>query len=202
MITFIQGKLVKSTPSTAVVNVGGIGYKILIPTSVFTQLPQMGKEVFLYTSYVVRELSHTLYGFLDEKERELFEAVTNVSGIGPKIGLSLIGHLPIDRLRLAISGNDVVEISKVPGIGKKTAQRLIIEMRDKLGAQQLISLPQHLSAAVTGNSDIGVVADAMSALINLGYSQSVAQKAVAKSMDTLSEKADLAMLITDALKNV
>lgn len=201
MFVHIRGQLILASPSHAIVDVGGIGYKICISASAFGKLPQMGNEVFLHLSFVVRELSHTLYGFLSLQERDTFELLLGVTGIGPKIALSLIGHLSPHDLQKAVSNSDIFGICKVPGIGKKTAERLIIELRDKL-ASTLPRDPSDLATAHLSDPNAQKVRDAMSALINLGYNQVTAQKAIKKTLSDLPEEADLASLITGALKNV
>jgi Holliday junction DNA helicase RuvA len=202
MIHFIRGILVQSTPGIAVVEAGGIGYKVLIPASTYPRLPQVGEEILLHTSLVVREISQTLYGFSHPDERDLFEELTTVSGVGPKIALSLIGHLSVADMHSAIGAQDITMISKVPGIGKKTAQRLIIELRDRLQKSSKAPLPSDFAIQMDTDPRGQKVADAMSALINLGYNQSAAQKALKKSLANLPETIDLPELITDALKNV
>ncbi|MFQ5729075.1 MAG: Holliday junction branch migration protein RuvA [Waddliaceae bacterium] len=202
MISFVKGKLVHATPTYAIVETGGIGYKIYIPASVYPSLPKNGSEVLLYTSLVIREISQTLYGFLSEDERGFFEEITTVSGIGPKLALSLIGHLPMDEMHLAIGNNDIPAISRVPGIGKKTAQRLIIEMRDRVAKSNKHCLPSDFAIEVQSDPRAQNITDAMNALINLGYNQVTAQKAIKKSLVNFPEPMELSTLITDALKNV
>lgn len=201
MIAYIKGLLVQSSPLSVVIETGGIGYKIFIPASVFSTLPQLHEQAVLHTSFVVRELSQTLYGFLTVQDRDLFEALMGVTGIGPKLALSVIGHLPGHDLHQAIANHDITTISKVPGIGKKTAERLIIEMRDKISAL----LPNDASEfALHTQSDPRAqkVSDAMGALINLGYNQMTAQKAIKKTLKDFPESIDLSELITAALKNL
>lgn len=201
MYAFIKGTLFEAIPGVAVVEAGGIGYRICIPGNVFNNLPQFGSQVFLHTSVVIREISQTIYGFLSPTERDIFETLMGVSGIGPKIALSVIGHLSVHDLQRAISQGDIAAISKVPGIGKKTAERLIIELRDKLTS----IFPRDISELATvqlSDPNARKVQDAMSALINLGYNQQTAQKAIKKSLKDTSEESDLATLITTALKNI
>jgi Holliday junction DNA helicase RuvA len=200
MFAYIKGELVFSSPTSVIVEANGIGYRILIPTSNFSQLPQLGEIVFLHVSFVVRELSHTLYGFLSTLDRDLFEMLQNVSGIGPKLALSVIAHISLQELRKAIGNHDLVIICKIPGIGKKTAERLIIELRDKLPAAFPHDPSEHFISLSDPKSQ--KIADAMNALINLGYNQITAQKAIKKTLQDHPDNIDLALLITHSLKNV
>lgn len=197
MYAYIKGKLTHSHPSYAVVEANGVGYQIMIPASTFSELPALNKEVLLYTSLVIREHLQALYGFMRREEKELFERVTTVSGIGPKIGLALIGHLPLSDLYLAINNNDYAAISRVPGIGKKTAQRLVIEMRDKFAGLE----PEGFAIKIERDPKMQKLSDAMQALVNLGYNQSSAQKAVKKVVEE-NEGIELSDLITCALREV
>jgi Holliday junction DNA helicase RuvA len=200
VIAFIKGKLVQSGPMSVVLEAGGLGYKVFIPPSVFTKLPPLQEEVILHTSFVVRELSHTLYGFLTLEDRSLFEALMDVTGVGPKTALNLIGNLTPYELSIAITNHDIATISKVPGIGKKTAERLIMEMRDKISSL----LPHDPSDYAVKSSDphLQKISDAMSTLINLGYNQMTAEKAIKKTLKDISEPINLSDLITVALKNM
>lgn len=199
MYAYLKGKLIEANSSTAIVEIMGIGYSLSIPCRLLGDLPPIGETVQFFTSFVVRELSQTLYGFLSPHERDLFEALIDVTGIGPKLGLSLIGHLTIDQLYSAISNNDFPSLCKVPGVGKKTAERLVVELKDKLA--KLIPLQAHLSQSLHATQSQRVQ-DAMLALINLGYNQNNAQKALKETLKNLSEEADLALLITTALKHI
>jgi len=171
MMEYIQGQLAESTPLKTVVDVGGVGYRIHIPLSNYSRLPSVGERVRLFISTVIREDSHKLFGFLSAAERDLFETLTEVSGIGPKTALALLGHLEASELQLAISRSDLSSICKVPGIGKKTAERLIVEMRDRF--QKNTILPSSLPHAESSFAQ-----DALRALINLGYQPIQAQKAI------------------------
>lgn len=199
MYAFIQGRLAAITMQSCIILAGGIGYKIFIAPTTSGKLPDIGKEALLHTSFIVRELSQTLYGFHAEQERDTFELLLGITGIGPKLALSIVGHLPPQDLQCAVLGNDIRILSKIPGIGKKTAERLIIEMRDKL--QDILPLPSAAHFAIDTKTPQSVL-DAISALTNLGYTYSAAQKAVQKSVETLPEDVDLAKLITQALKHV
>lgn len=199
MYDFIKGELIAIKSNGAIVSTCGLGYKIFIPVDVLSKLPALGSTVCLFTSFVVRELSHTLYGFLTDKERDFFELLMEVSGIGPKLALSIIGHMPLAKLQKAIFNREILVLCKVPGIGKKTAERLSMELRDKLGDVAQCSEAVPISAR---NPKADQIKDAMSALINLGYNQMTAQKAVKKTVEDLDESAELAEMIMHALKHV
>ncbi|HEV8051793.1 MAG TPA: Holliday junction branch migration protein RuvA [Parachlamydiaceae bacterium] len=199
MFAYLKGILTLSTPISVVMEVNGIGYKLFIPASACSQLPQIGSALTLHTAFVVRELSQTLYGFFSMQERDFFEALLGVTGIGPKIALALIGHMSLNELQRAISNSDTVTLCRIPGIGKKGAERLIIEMRDKVDAS---SLHDGLSAHYVADPHTQTVNDAVSALINLGYNQNIAQKAIKKSLKDIPEAIDVGALISLALKNI
>lgn len=186
MFDYIKGQLVFKDPSKATIDVNGIGYTISISLNTYSHLPETEKEVTLFTSFIVREDAQILYGFLTREERAFFEKVITVSGIGPKIGLALIGHVDTTTLQEAIHANNDALICKVPGIGKKTAQRLIIELKDKLPAVSTTTTGSHL------------LSDAVQALINLGYHPIHAQKAVQLVMK--KDIQDLSKIITEALQ--
>lgn len=198
MYAYLKGTLASATAAQVVVDIHGIGYIVFIPYRVIEKLPPIGGPIQLFTSFVVREFSHALYGFLNESERDVFEILTNITGIGPKLALSLIGHLTLQALQEAVVIQDLPTLCKVPGVGKKTAERLVVELKDKLSHLLHIDLedakpldPKHRT-----------LQDAILALINLGYTQSSAHKAVKQSLADLPDDPDLACLITLALKNI
>lgn len=199
MFAYLKGILETAHPTYVVVDVQGIGYSLLIPCRLLGELPTLGQPIKLYTSFVVREASHTLYGFLDSQERDMFEVLMNITGIGPKLALSLIGHLTFYELQTAVASQDLPTLCRVPGVGKKTAERLIVELKDKL-PHLLLSSPT--DKAMTLPSYQAQVQDAMFALMNLGYNQNTAQKAIKQSLKETPEIDDLALLITTALKNI
>ncbi|MEM1283473.1 MAG: Holliday junction branch migration protein RuvA [Chlamydiota bacterium] len=201
MFTHIKGILTSCSPLFAIIETGGIGYKIFIPASVYSQLPKVGEKVHLHTSFVVRELSQTLYGFTSDEERDIFEVLLGVSGVGPKTALSIIGHLSTHNLYEAIANNDIPKICKVPGIGKKSAERLMIEIRDKLPSL-FPAKPSQFAVDLKNDPHSQLINDAMSALINLGYNQNTSEKAIKKTMKDQPDTIELAQLITLALKNV
>lgn len=193
MLAYLKGILIEHTASKAIIDVNGVGYEVQIPLSTSSKLPENGKETILFTTLVVREDAHTLYGFIDKSEKESFHLLLNVNGIGPKTALNLIGHFSSEQLSHAITSNDIALLSKIPGIGKKTAERLIVELKDKLpttpGAYQVKLASPALN-------------DALSALLNLGFTSSQAQKALKKTVADHGEKLELAEIITLTLKHI
>jgi len=193
MFEYIQGKLTSIEPSKAIIDCNGVGYSILIPLSAYSDLtPAIGKNVLIYIDFVVREDSQTLFGFTDTRTRQLFQRIRDVSGIGPKTALSIIGHMNLDALEWAIAKQDVATLSKIPGIGKKTAQRLILDLQGKIVANDKL-LPSTSATTISH--------DAISALVNLGYSLDKAQKAVSKSLEK-TDSSDLASLISASLQQI
>jgi len=172
MIAHLRGKLLVKHPNQAVVETGGVGYDVAISVPTFSDLPAVGNEVALHIHTHVREDVIALYGFLRSAEKQLFEKLITVSGIGPKLAITILSGMPADELVGAIRGNDVARLTRIPGIGKKTAERMVLELRDKLpvaGAAEATSVPT-LSAAEE---------DVLSALTNLGYQRAAAEKALA-----------------------
>src|SRR6266404_291087 len=135
MITFLRGKLVDALPTRVTIDVNGVGYDVLIPLSSFDKLPAPGQEVSLLTHLAIREDAHVLYGFVSNAEREMFRLlVNNVSGIGPKIALNVLSGMNVTALRGAVAQGDVKALSQISGVGKKTAERIVVELKDKIGA--------------------------------------------------------------------
>src|SRR5579863_9949416 len=135
MITFLQGKLVEALPTQVTVDVNGVGYEALIPLSSFDKLPSPGQPILLLTHLAVREDAHVLYGFMTAAEREMFRLLVNtVSGIGPKIALNILSGINVTALRGAVANGDIKMLSQISGVGKKTAERIVIELKDKIGA--------------------------------------------------------------------
>jgi Holliday junction DNA helicase RuvA len=172
MIAHLRGKLIIRRPNQAIVETGGVGYDVTISVPTFSELPSLGSEVALHIHTHVREDQIALYGFLRPEEKQLFEKLITVSGIGPKLAITILSGMPAEDMTGAIRNNDVSRLTKIPGIGKKTAERMVLELRDKLppvGADQVQVVPS-LSA---------VQEDVLSALVNLGYQRPVAEKALA-----------------------
>lgn len=201
MITSVSGTLVSATPLTAVIETGGLGYEIHIPVTTAERLPQPGQHARLHTLAVYREDAHTLYGFASEEERNFFRLmVEKVTGVGPKMALSVMSKLSLATLKGAIAGGDIGLLAKCPGIGKKTAERLVIELRDKLNPSELGTVAPVPSgdaeAAPRGDNRIG---DAVLALTALGYKAADADKAVRQAWIALGAKATTEALIKKAL---
>lgn len=199
MFAYITGKLIESGPQEVVIDVQGIGYRIFVPVNLLSQLPQVGNSIKLHTSFVIRENFQALYGFLSQSERLLFDTLINLNGVGPKLALSVIGHLPLESLREAVTRKDLTTVSRVPGIGKKMAERMVIELRDKLPALFSKEESQERSKGRLDSSSFQLCQDATSALMNLGYSQPKAQKALEVVLEG-QPSLNLPNLIKEALK--
>lgn len=196
MIAYLKGKLTFVKGDLVIVEVAGIGYRLLIPTSAVSRLPQVGEEVFIHTYLHVREDAMLLYGFLSEEERELFEILQNVSGIGPKAALAILSTTTVANFKQAVLQDKVALLTKIPGIGKKTAQRVILELKDKL-AKENINIDNSLE--VTVDVAQGVTGDALNALMSLGYSSAEANRAV-NQVVTANGSTDVEEIIKMALK--
>lgn len=171
MIAHLRGKLLARHPNQAILEAGGVGYDVAISVPTFSELPSLGSEVSLYIHTHVREDQIALYGFLRPEEKQLFEKLISVSGIGPKLAITILSGMPTDDMVNAIRGNDVARLTKIPGIGKKTAERMVLELRDKLPADQ--RQPAQVVPALSA-----VQEDVLSALLNLGYQRAAAEKAI------------------------
>lgn len=197
MLEYIKGTLMHTSPSLVVIDTHGLGYRLHIPFNHYAKLPQQGTQVLFFVSTVIREDSHKLFGFLTQHERDLFEDLIRISGIGPKTAIALIGHMELHDLQTAINQNNITQVCKIPGIGKKTAERLIIEMRGKVFT---LSEKEALSSPTEGQNRL--FTDAISALVNLGYNAAQAQKAVKTASKTMDAEPQLASLITCALRSI
>ena len=202
MITSVSGTLVSATPLAAVIEAGGLGYELHIPVTTAERLPAPGQPVKLHTLAVYREDSATLYGFATDEERDFFRLlVEKVTGVGPKMALSVLSKLSLPTLKGAIVAGDVGLLAKCPGIGKKTAERLVMELRDKLNPADLGSVPTarpgaDATAAAPAENKIR---DAVLALVALGYKAADADKAVRQAWVTLGPLASTETLIKKAL---
>ena len=171
MIAHLRGKLISKHPNQAIVEAGGVGYDVTISVPTFSELPALNAEVSFFIHTHVREDALALFGFLRAQEKQLFEKLLSVSGIGPKLAITILSGMPADAMVAAIKGNNVAALTRIPGIGKKTAERMVLELRDKLppaGANEMRVIPS-LSATQE---------DVLSALLNLGYQRGAAEKAL------------------------
>ena len=180
MISLLHGNICEKHPPILVLDVHGVGYEVHAPMTTFYQLPAVGQPAQLYTHLVIREDAHTLFGFIDRQTREIFRELIRVNGVGPKMALAILSALDLDELVRCISHNDLGSLVKVPGIGRKTAERLLVELRDRLSASPAASSPttmQKPQAAAPSSRQ-----DAESALAALGYKPADAAKAVDKAL--------------------
>jgi Holliday junction DNA helicase RuvA len=172
MIAHLRGKLFAKHPNQVIVETAGVGYEVNISVPTFSELPATGSEVALHIHTHVREDIIALYGFLRPAEKQLFEKLMTVSGIGAKLAITILSGMAADEMSSAIRGNDVARLTRIPGIGKKTAERMVLELRDKLPPAAGTSAP-----SVPAMSDMEE--DVLSALVNLGYQRAAAEKALA-----------------------
>src|SRR2546421_6842339 len=170
MIAHLRGRLLAKHPNQAIVETGGVGYDVTISVPTFSDLPVVGGEVALHIHTHVREDLIALYGFLRSAEKRLFERLITVSGIGPKLAITILSGMAADEMVSAIRGNDVARLTRIPGIGKKTAERMVLELRDKLPATgpTVATVPAHSAVAE----------DVLSAPVNLGYQRAAAERAL------------------------
>lgn len=198
MITFLHGKLVEALPTQAIVEVQGVGYEVLIPLSSFDKLPQPGSDVKLLTQLIVREDAHILYGFASAAERDLFRMlINNVSGIGPKTALNILSGMNAVAFRGAVASGDVKSLSQISGVGKKTAERIVVELRDKIGAA---GAWEASSAARSLSASDQKLNDAVLALMALGFKQVEAHDTVRGAQAVLGPQATVEELVRASLK--
>lgn len=198
MISFLRGTLIEALPTRVTIDVHGIGYAVLIPLSSFDRLPAVGQEVRILTHLVVREDAHTLYGFVSEAERGLFRLlVETVTGIGPKIALNILSGMNPTAFRGAVSGGDVRALSRISGVGRKTAERIIVELRDKVGpgaGWEAVSAARALPPAEQA------IHDAVLALVALGFKQQDALETVRAAQLALGPEASVEELVRTGLR--
>ncbi len=190
MIAHLRGRLLTKHPNQAIVDCAGVGYDVAISVPTFSDLPDLGAEVALFIHTHVREDALALYGFLRSEEKQLFERLISVSGIGPKLAITILSGMAADEMVGAIRGNDLAKLTRIPGIGKKTAERMVLELRDKLEA--------FTAAPVRAASPLED--DVLSALLNLGYPRPAAEKAVAAAANAKS--ASFETLFKQALASI
>lgn len=197
MIGRLRGRILVKQPPFLLLDVNGVGYEIEAPMSTFYVLPAADDEVVLHTHLTVREDAHILYGFARESDRTLFRALLKISGVGGKMALGVLSGMTADEFALAVQAGDLAALTRLPGVGKKTAERLVVEMRDKLDA--ITSLPGAVASAPVTSVPAGADQDAVSALIALGYKAPEASRMVSK---VYSEGMDTESVIRAALKGI
>lgn len=203
MFFYVKGTLEEVLPDSVVVETGGVGWQIYVPGTVLDRIPRVGTEIKLYTSFQVREDAMTLYGFLSKQDRSMFEQLLGVSGVGPKAAVGILSVLRPDDLRMAIISEDSKAIARAPGIGPKTAKRVILDLKDKIrmedilaGDPQTDTVPEPASAASSGAE--GAAKEAIEALVALGYSPTEATRAVRQVK--LTEDMDTEQVLKASLK--
>src|SRR5216117_1448178 len=199
MITFLDGKLVTALPTQATIDVGGVGYEVFIPLSSYDKLPAAGKPIRILTPLPVREDAHVLYGFMTSVERDLFRLlVNNVSGIGPKLALAVLSGMSVNNFKAAVVNSDVASLSKISGLGRKTAERIVLELKDKLG---VAAAWEAASATHAPPPEPEQAKAAVLALIALGSTQVDAHKAV-RELQEKGEAKPAEELVKLALKRM
>lgn len=191
MIALLEGTLVEKSPGMAVISAGGVGYAVYIPLTTFDKLPAVGKTARVFTYLHVREDILQLYGFSSRENRETFVRMISVSGVGPKLALAILSSISVSDLVVAVETGQTNRLNKIAGVGKKTAERLVLELKGKLGEVD-ISLLAETGAGAENE-------EAVAALLSLGFSRPQAEKAVAKAADKGGEKLDTSELIRRAL---
>ena len=196
MIAYVRGVLAEKDPTRVVIEAAGVGYEILIPLSTYDRLPHDGEAVKLLTYHSVREDDEILFGFATEAEREMFAKLTSVSGVGPKIAIAILSGSSIGELSLAIASGKSKRISSIKGVGKKTAEKICIELKDKVNAIAALSAAQGEKG---GNAKAPVLRDAILALAALGFSEETANKMVSDVMAAKPDLKDVEAIIKSAL---
>jgi Holliday junction DNA helicase RuvA len=198
MISFLHGTLVEALPTQVTLEVRGVGYEVLIPLSSYDKLPAPGKELKLLTHLSVREDAHTLYGFMTAAERELFRLlIQTVTGIGPKLALNVLSGISVTAFRGAVANGDIKALSQISGVGKKTAERIVVELKDKVGAAGAWEAASAQRALSPQDQRVN---DAVLALMALGFKQIEAHDSVRKAVETLGPQAALEELVRACLK--
>ncbi len=187
MIAHLSGKLFEKEANLIIVDVGGVGYEVIIPLSTFYDLGEIGENISLRIYTYVREDVLQLFGFKTVRERELFLLLISVSGIGPKSAITALSGMSADEIIGAIRQNNLGRLNSIPGVGKKTAERLVIELRDKIAKLSAVSAEEMRAEGIPQTSGDDVYDDAISALVNLGYQRNAAERALKQAMDEGTE---------------
>ena len=190
MIGFLSGKILEKDANTVIVDVGGVGYEVTIPLSTFYELGEPGSDVSLRIFTHVREDALQLFGFKTTRERDLYLKLISVQGIGAKSGITMLSGMSADEIVAAIRTNNLVRLTSIPGVGKKTAERMVIELRDKIGELSVTAAAASGAAGTDAETPDSVFDDALSALVNLGYQRNAAEKAL---QDAAKDGAELSV---------
>jgi Holliday junction DNA helicase RuvA len=199
MIGTLNGTVLQKGVDVAVVDVGGVGYQVMLNSSAMADLPEVGEKVLLHIHTHVREDAILLFGFLNIEEKELFLKLITVSGVGPRLGLAMVAGLPVGELHRAIVAGDIKRLTALPGIGKKTAERICMELRDSLGAAPLRGMAFD-GGMVLAAGEQSAAADAVSALVNLGYGDALSRRAVLGVKQRLGDETFSTLAVEDLLK--
>src|SRR5262245_22816241 len=198
MIAHLSGKLLSKQPNQVIVDVNGVGYEVHVPLSTFYEVGDIGSTVLLRIYTHVREDTIAIFGFRSAKEKQMFEQVTSISGIGPKLGITILSGLPVDELVASIRQSNLARLTSIPGVGKKTAERLVVELRDKMARVE--ALPTGEPPASPSVSRLQE--DVVSALVNLGYAKPSAEKAVQAVFSASSGQPSFEDLLRMALRQL
>lgn len=199
MISYLKGQLVEASPDRIIVEVNGVGYRLFISLNTYENLPRKGTDVTILTHLYVREDEQSLYGFVTEEERELFRLLLGVSRIGPRAAMGILGGITVKAFQAAVSSGDIDLLSSIHGVGKKTAERLILELKDKIS---ILPNLQKEARQVTLKGGEEKTADVLRALISLGYRQSQAHRALVRALKEAEPDWPVERLLKEALKNV
>ena len=202
MIGRIRGTLLEKHLTDILVDVNGIGYEISVPMSTLYRLPEAGQGLELHTHLAVREDAHVLYGFKELGEKKLFRALIKVSGVGPKLALAILSGMAVDEFVRTVNANDVAALVRMPGVGKKTAERLVIEMRDRLAEWGPVAAPEGQSGSSVRRADRNVSSEAETALVSLGYKPAEASRTIAQVLKKHGDIDNSETLIRLALKSM
>ena len=197
MIAHIQGRLHFKSPENLIIDVDGIGYQVHVPLTTFYELPDVGNTVALHIHTHVREDALQLYGFQAQEEKALFVRLMGVAGIGPPLAVNILSGISPAELAECLGQGDLARLISIPGVGRKTAERIMVEMRDKLPA---LAADRDIALSVKNAADEAVMNDAISALVNLGYKKGVARKAIDEAIKRLEGELNLESLLKESLR--